>query len=84
MTFIDPAVDGPGMIYRTDDEENILFKNDFSDYSAQYLHYKEFVGVHTQLTYVDEGEKGCSFAMIPNYCEDHKLRVVVVQKLEKN
>ena len=45
LKYIDPAVDGPGLYFETDSLKPLLFKNEFSDYYTQYLHYKEWVGV---------------------------------------
>lgn len=60
----------------------MLFKNEFSDLYTQYLHYKEWVGVHARLTYNDHGETGCSLGMIP--CpQQHPISMVDVVKLEK-
>ena len=82
LYYSDPAVDGPGLFYVTDGKESILFKNEFADYYTEYLHYKDLVGVHSQLTYKDTGETGCTLGMVP--CEQqHKLRIVQVLKLEK-
>ena len=82
LKYIDPAVDGPGLYFETDSLEPLLFKNKFSDYNSQYLHYKEWVGVHTRLTFVDNGETGCSLGIVP--CpQQHPMRLVEEVKLEK-
>jgi hypothetical protein len=82
LKYIDPAVDGPGLYFETDSSEPLLFKNEFSDYNAQYLYYKEWVGIHARLTFVDNGETGCSLGMVP--CpQQHPMRLVQVVKLEK-
>ncbi|HLA59745.1 MAG TPA: hypothetical protein VK622_13320 [Puia sp.] len=82
LKYIDPAVDGPGLYFETDSSEPLLFKNEFSDYDTQYLHYKEWVGVHARLTFIDNGETGCSLGMVP--CpQQHPMRLVEVVKIEK-
>lgn len=82
LHYSDPAVDGAGLYFETDSSEPLLFKNEFSDFYAQYLHYKEWVGVHARLTFVDNGETSCSLGMIP--CpQQHPVRLVEVVKLEK-
>jgi len=81
LYYSDPAVDGPGLYFETDAGEPLLFKNEFSDYYTQYLHYKEWVGVHTRLSFIDNGETGCSLGMVP--CpQQHPMRLVEVVKLE--
>ena len=81
LRYIDPAVDGPGLYYETDASEPLLFKNEFSDYNTQYLHYKEWIGIHSLLTFIDKGETGCSQGMVP--CpQQHPTRLVEVVKLE--
>ena len=82
LYYSDPAVDGGGLIYGTDDKESILFKNEFSDYYTEYLYYKDFVGIHSRLTYRDTGETGCTLGMVP-CAEQHKLRIFQVLKLER-
>ena len=83
LHYSDPAVDGAGLTYETDKGENFLFKNEFADLYTQYLKYKNFAGVHTSLTYQDSGTTGCPVSMIPEYCAQHPMPVVVVIKLEK-
>jgi len=84
LYYSDPAVDGAGLFFTTDQSENILFKNEDADYYAQYLHYKDFVGSHCRLTYEDEGAKGCPPSMDPGYCQTHGWRIVKVKKIEKD
>jgi hypothetical protein len=82
LYYSDPAVDGPGLYFATDAGEPLLFKNQFSDYYTQYLHYKEWLGIHARLTFVDNGETGCSLGMVP--CpQQHPMRLIEVVKLEK-
>jgi len=82
LHYSDPAVDGPGLYFETDASEPLLFKNEYPDYNAQYLHYKEWVDIHARLTFVDRGETGCSQGMVP--CpQQHPMRLVQVVKLEK-
>jgi len=83
LHYSDPAADGAGLTYETDKGETLLFKNEFADLYTQYLNYKDFVGVHSSLTYQDSGAKGCPVSMIPDYCAQHPMTVVVVIKLEK-
>jgi hypothetical protein len=83
LHYSDPAVDGPGLYFETDASEPLLFKNEFSDYYTQYVHYKEWVDLHTRLTFIDKGETGCSLGMVP--CpQQHPMRLVEVVKLEKD
>ena len=82
LKYMDPAVDGPGLYFETDSMNLLLFRNDFSDDYAQYLHYKEWVGVHARLTFIDRGESGCISGMIP-CSQQHPIPVVEVVKLEK-
>jgi hypothetical protein len=82
LYYSDPAVDGAGLFYETDSEENLIFKEDTSDIYSQYIKYKNFVGIHSRLTFTDTGETGCLSGMIPGPCS-HPLRIVKVVKLEK-
>jgi hypothetical protein len=82
LRYSDPAVDGPGLYFETDESEPLLFKNEFSDFYTQYQYYKEWVDLHSHLTYIDKGETGCSLGMVP--CpQQHPMRLVQVVKLEK-
>ncbi len=80
LHYSDPAVDGAGLFYETDKGELLLFKNEFTDLYTQYMVFKNYVGVHTSLTYQDTGTTGCTLGMVPGPC-DHPLRVVAVIKL---
>lgn len=82
LYFSDPAVDGAGLFFETDGKELLLFKNEYPDYYSQYLHYKEFIGVHCHLFFQDTGTRGCTISMMPGPCP-HPLRVVAVIKLVK-
>ena len=82
LQYMDPALDGPGLFFQTDSMKPLLFRNEFSDYYTQYLHYKEWVGVHARLTFIDHGETGCYLGMIP--CpQQHPIQMIEVVKLEK-
>jgi hypothetical protein len=83
LHYSDPAVDGAGLIYETDKGENLLFKNEFSDLHTQYLKYKNLLEVHSSLTYENTGTTGCPASMIPDYCAQHPLAIVVVIQLVK-
>ena len=72
--------DGWGLYYATDSSEYIILKNSFSNDSAQYRHYKEFVNLHTRLRYLDHGETGCLMGIGPS-CGH---RVVEVVDLKSN
>jgi hypothetical protein len=81
LHYSDPASDGIGLYFVTDENEPLLFKNEFSDFKAQYLHYIDFVDVHSRLKFIDHGETGCSLGMLP--CpQQHPMRLVEVVKLE--
>ena len=82
LYYFDPAADGPGLYFQTDSVKQLLFKNEFSDYNTQYLHYKEWVGVHVRLTYIDRGETGCTLGMLP-CAQQHPTPMVEVVMLEK-
>jgi hypothetical protein len=82
LRYSSPASDGIGLYYVTDQQESLLFKNEFSDYNSQYLHYKPYVDLHTRLTFRDNGETGCSLGMLPCSLQ-HPLRLVEVVWLEK-
>jgi len=82
LRYSNPAVDGPGLYFETDESEPLLFKNEFSDLYTQYQHYKEWVDLHSRLTFIDRGENGCSQGMVP--CpQQHPIRLIQVVKLEK-
>jgi hypothetical protein len=83
LLYSDPDVDGGGLTYVTDSGETILFKNEFTDYYTQYLNYRNFVGVHSLLTFTDTGATGCSLSEIADYCAQHPMRVVQVFRLVK-
>jgi hypothetical protein len=80
--YSDPAADGLGLYFETDSNEPLLFRNEFPDYYSQYLHYKEWVGIHARLTFIDKGETGCSSGMVPCPLQ-HPTRMVEVVTLEK-
>lgn len=82
LRYSSPISDGVGLYFETDENESLLFKNEFSDYNTQYLHYIDFVDVHSRLTFIDRGETGCSFGMLP-CAQQHPMRLVEVVKLEK-
>jgi hypothetical protein len=82
LRYSSPVADGIGLYYVTDENEALLFKNEFSDFNTQYQHYIDFVDVHSRLTFIDHGETGCSLGMLP--CpQQHPMRLVQVVKLEK-
>jgi hypothetical protein len=82
LRYSSPVADGIGLYYVTDENEPLLFKNEFSDFNAQYQHYIDFVDAHSRLTFVDHGETGCSLGMLP--CpQQHPMRLVEVVKLDK-
>jgi hypothetical protein len=81
LHYSDPAVDGAGLTYVTDKGETLLFENEFSDQHSQYLKYKNFIDIHSSLTYQDSGTTGCPASMIPDYCLQHPMRIVAVIKL---
>jgi hypothetical protein len=83
LHYSHPAVDGAGLTYLTDKGETLLFKNQSSDLYSQYLKYKNFVDLHTLLTYQDSGSTGCPASMIPDYCAQHPMRIVIVLQLVK-
>ncbi|HEY1872724.1 MAG TPA: hypothetical protein VGG71_16810 [Chitinophagaceae bacterium] len=82
LRYSSPISDGIGLYFDTDEGELLLFKNIFSDYNAQYQHYIDFIDVHSRLTFIDRGETGCTFGMLP-CAQQHPLRLVEVVKLEK-
>jgi hypothetical protein len=55
LRYSSPISDGVGLYFETDENESLLFKNEFSDYNTQYLHYIDFVDVHSRLTFIDRG-----------------------------
>ena len=71
--------DGWGLYYATDSSEYIILKNSFSNNSAQYQHYKEFVNLHTRLRYLDHGETGCLIGIGPS-CGHRVVEVVDLTK----
>src|SRR5215475_9323668 len=83
LHYSDPAVDGAGLTYQTDNGENLLFKNEDADLYTQHMRYKDLVDVHSSLTYQDTKTTGCPFSMNPDYCNQHPLRVVLVIQLIK-
>jgi hypothetical protein len=83
LRFSNPELDGIGLYFETDSMRPMLFKNEFSDLNTQYLHFKEWVGIHARLTYIDHGETGCTLGLIP--CpQQHPIPLVEVVKLEKD
>ena len=82
LRYSGPVADGVGLYFETDASEPLLFKNEFSDFNAQYQHYIDFVDVHSRLEFIDHGETGCSLGMLP--CpQQHPMRLVEVVNLEK-
>lgn len=52
--------EGRELFYVTDTfQELLILKNYFPTKRDQYLYYKEFVGLHSGLYFIDKGEKGC-------------------------
>jgi hypothetical protein len=82
LFWLDPAVDGPGLYYQTEKEEQLILKEDTLNMYALHLKYKNLVGIPSRLTYSDTGDSSCLSQMIPGPCL-HKIRVVEVLKLEK-
>ena len=82
LRYSGPVTDGIGLYYVTDESEALLFKNEFSDFNAQYQYYIDFVDVHSRLEFIDHGETGCSLGMLP--CpQQHPMRLVEVMNLGK-
>lgn len=82
LRYSDPALDGGGLYYITDSNEFLLFKNEFPDYYSQYQHYLEFVDIRTRLCYIDKGETGCTFGMMP-CAQQIPTKMIEVVKLDK-
>jgi hypothetical protein len=81
LTYSNPAIDGQGLIYTTDKGELLLFKNEIPNNITPDTYYKNFLGLHTILTFQDTGDKGCTSGLIP--CDEQtKLRIVNMIKLE--
>jgi hypothetical protein len=75
LSYSSPAIDGQGLIYTTDKGELLLFDNIIPGNIAPDTYYKDFLGIHTILTFQDTGEKGCLSGLVP--CDDQtKLRIV--------
>ena len=66
LRYISPAVDGPGLYFITDaEQETLYFHNDYGDEDLQYQAYKDSLGLHLRLTFIDEGESGCHYCQVP-------------------
>jgi hypothetical protein len=75
LRYSSPAIDGEGLVYATDSGELLLFKNEIPNNIAPDIYYKDYLGIHTILTFQDTGEKGCTTGLIP--CDDQtKHRIV--------
>jgi hypothetical protein len=84
LIFEDPAADGSGFYYDTDNGERLIIKYDYSNGLSPYQDpkYAEYLNVHTRLTYTYRGETGYLFTMVSYYRGD-RLPVVEVNSLEK-
>ena len=82
LRYSDPAADGSGLYYVTDDTETFIIKDDTADLTSLDPKYVDFVNIHSRLTFTYSGEKGCLSSMIPGPCTN-PLRKVMVSKLEK-
>ena len=82
LRFSDPAVDGLGLYYETDNAEVLIIKDDTANMTSLDPKFPDFVNIHSRLTFTYSGEKGCLSTMVPGPCSN-LLRKVAVDKLEK-
>ena len=79
LRYSDPASDGQGMYYITDDAETLIIKDDTANLTSRDPKYSDFVNIHSRLTFTYSGEKGCLWSMIPG---PKSLMMVTVVKLD--
>jgi hypothetical protein len=82
LRYSDPAADGVGLYYETDDTELLIIKDDTANMVSQDPKYSDFVNIHSRLTFNYNGDRGCLSSMMPGPCTN-PLRKVIVNKLEK-
>jgi hypothetical protein len=82
LFWYDPAVDGTCLYYQIENGEQLILKEDTLTMYDLHVKYKDFIGIYSRLTYTDTGDSSCLSGMIAGPCL-HPLRVVAVQKLEK-
>ena len=66
LHFSSPAFDGTGLNFLTDSglnmhQEYLYFYNDSGDQFLNYDQFKDSIGLHLRMTYLDEGRRSCPF-----------------------
>ena len=65
LLYSDPASDGPGLYFLTDgNSEFLYFYNAMGDQFSNVVGFKDSIGLHLRMTYLDEGRRGCPFCQI--------------------
>jgi|SRR5450631_2980722 len=82
LHYSDPAYDGQGLFYETDQAEILAINADAANMTSQGPKYIDFVDTHSRLVFTYNGKKGCLFSMISGVCTNPH-REVIVNKLEK-
>jgi len=79
LLFGDPASDGPGLYFLTDANSELLyFYNDMGDQFSNKAGFKDSIGLHLRMTYLDQGRRGCPFCQI---IPAHQERIVKLLSL---
>jgi len=86
LYYYSPALDGAGLYFLTDSglnmhQEYLYFYNDSGDLFLNYDQFKDSIGLHLQVDYLDEGRRGCPFCQVRS---THQIRIVKLISLVKD
>jgi len=81
LYYSDPAVDGSGLYFLTDvNQEYLHFYNDSGNLFNSYQAFKDSIGLHLKLSYLDEGRRGCPFSQIANPPQQRIVKLISLVK----
>jgi hypothetical protein len=83
LYFQSPASDGAGLYFLTDSSQNVhpetlYFYNDSGDLFLNYDEFKDSIGLHLRLTYLDEGRRGCPFCQVIPAPQERIVKLISV------
>jgi hypothetical protein len=81
LLYSDPASDGPGLYFLTDGNSELLyFYNEMGDQFSNVAGFKDSIGLHLRMTYLDQGRRGCPFCQ---FTPAHQERIVKLLRLTR-
>ena|SRR5579864_1671274 len=85
LYFSGPAADGTGLYFLTDSnqhnhQEYLYFYNDTGDLFLAYDQFKDSIGPHLLLTYLDEGRRECPFCQVIPAPQERIVKLIKLVK----